>query len=55
MINRIIEGFGGKSSKTEYTAPRPAYIISSQYAINNYGYNPMTMDQIISRFVQENQ
>lgn len=53
MVRAIVAGLGGRSSMRELPAPRPAFTISSARAQRVYGYQPMAMPDIVSRFVAE--
>ena len=53
-IQIIVSGFGNRSRVVFREGGRPSFTISSARAMEQFGYNPMKIDEMLKRFVCEN-
>jgi nucleoside-diphosphate-sugar epimerase len=54
MVTAIAAGLGGHSPLREIPALRPAFTISIARAQRLYDYRPLSMSDMLARFVTEN-
>ena len=53
VVERLMAGAGRRVPVSIATAPKPGFVISSQRAIEHYGYRPMDIERMIDRYVAE--
>jgi len=54
VVETIVRETGSRSKISEVTAKTHSFIINSSYAQDSYGYDPMSMRDILRMFLQEN-
>lgn len=54
IVRLIIDAAGGRSILEVDPSPRPGFVVSSDRAVQLYGYDPMDIDAMVRRFVREN-
>jgi len=52
IVGAIVAGTGGRSMLRVLDVERPAFIISSRKAIDRYGYRPLSIDDMVARFIR---
>ncbi len=55
VAQMLAQAGGGKSAISKDKSPRKSYTISSDWAIQRYGYCPMNITEMIQQFISENQ